>query len=90
MKFITGIKVYVRYSADIALPFGEWLTIEKYENGLLYFRGQPVTAAITCNPASFYGFGYSLAGSTLVVMKKWHIPFAALAEKVKRFCPQDL
>ncbi len=87
MKFISGSKIYVHYSADVVMPFGEWLTIEKYESGLLYFKEKPAYEAIDCNTASFYGYGYSLAGKTLVTEKKWHISFAAFAETIRRLLP---
>ena len=89
ISFFNGMKVYVRYNAEIVAPFGKWLTVEKYENGVLYFKGKSPYDAIDCSAASFYGFGNSLAGSTLVTLKKWQIPFAAAAEKMRSLVPEN-
>ncbi len=87
MTFTPGTKVYVRYSTGIMQPFTECLTINKYKNGLLYFKEKTSYYAVECHAASFYGYSYTMAGNVLVTRHKWQIPFAGLTEKLKFISP---
>jgi hypothetical protein len=42
-----------------------------------------------CN-GLFYGFGYHVNGSALVVRRKWHIPLAVICEAIRPCLPQRI
>lgn len=87
MTFTPGTKIYVRYATGIMPPFTECLTISKYKNNLLYFKEKTPYYAVECHAASFYGFGYTMAGNVLVVKHKWQLPFAGVSEKIRFVMP---